>query len=157
MITLSTTSTTNEIGESVLFQSVLKASLTCHSWIITAQVSLGHLKHHWKYFNRQVDKICQLLQFLSHPPAAPTHLLSLLQVELDTINDMYDSCRPTIISAINLLNTDPSFNGHMNSNTHQKRNLLPFLGDTLRWLTGTATTKDVNSIKEHVNQLIETQ
>ena len=70
---------------------------------------------------------------------------------------MYNSCKPTIISAINLLNTDPSFSGHIHNNTHHKRSLLPFLGDALRWLTGTATTKDVNSIKEHVNQLIETQ
>ena len=31
------------------------------------------------------------------------------------------------------------------------------LGDALRWLTGTATTKDVNSIKAHVNQVTETQ
>ena len=95
------------------------------------------------------------------PESSPcsTSSLSPLQVELDTINDMYYSysCRPTIISAINLLNTDPSFNGHMNSNTHCKRSLLPFLGDALQWLTGTATTKDVNSIKAHVNQLTETQ
>ena len=70
---------------------------------------------------------------------------------------MYDSCRPNIISWINLLNTDPSFNGHINSNAHCKRSLLPFLGDALRWLTGTATTKDVNSIKQCVNQLTETQ
>ena len=34
---------------------------------------------------------------------------------------------------------------------------MPFLGDALRWLTGNATTKDVNSIKEHVNQLNEAQ
>ena len=104
-----------------------------------------------------MDKTQQLLLFLSHCPAAPTHLLSPLQVELDTINDMHDSCRPTILSAINLLNTDPSFNGHMNSNTCHKRSLLPFLGDALLWLTGTATTKDVNSIKADVNQLTETQ
>ena len=32
-----------------------------------------------------------------------------------------------------------------------------FLGDALRWLTGTATMKDVNSIKTRVNQLIATQ
>ena len=70
---------------------------------------------------------------------------------------MYNSCRPIIISAINLLNKDPSFHGHMNINTHHKRNLLPFLGDTPRWLPGTATTNDVNSIKECVNQLIENQ
>ena len=78
-------------------------------------------------------------------------------MELTNINDIYDSCKPTIISAINLLNTDPLFDGHVNSNNHLKRSLLSFLGDALRWLTGTATTKDVNSIKEHVNQLIEAQ
>ena len=43
------------------------------------------------------------------------------------------------------------------ADTHCKRSLLPFLGDTLRWLTETATTKDVNSIKMYVNQLTETQ
>ena len=45
----------------------------------------------------------------------------------------------------------------MNSNTHHKRSLLPFLGNALRWLTGIAITKDVNSINKHVNQLTETQ
>ena len=78
-------------------------------------------------------------------------------MELTTINDMYSSCKPTIISAINPLNMDPSFDGHIHSNTHCRRSLLPFLGNGPRWLTGTATTKDVNSIKEHVNQLNETQ
>ena len=157
MFILITTSTTREIGESVLFQPVLKAYPTCHSWTITAHISLTHLECHWKYFNRQVDRTHQLLQFLSHHPAAPTHLISPLQLELTTTNDIYNSCKPTIISAINLLNTDPSFDGYINSNTHHKRGLLLFLGDALRWLTRTATTKDVNSIKEHVNQLIETQ
>ena len=61
------------------------------------------------------------------------------------------------MSAINLLIMDNSFGGHTHSNTHHKRSLLPFLDNTLRWLTGTATTKDVNSIKVCVNQLIETQ
>ena len=35
--------------------------------------------------------------------------------------------------------------------------LLPFLGDALSWLTGTATTKDVHSIKTRINQLIAIQ
>ena len=70
---------------------------------------------------------------------------------------MYSSCKSTIISVINLLNTDPSFDGHTQSNTHHKRSLLPFLGNALRWLTGTATTKDVKSNKACVNQLNETQ
>ena len=88
MITLTATSMTKEIGESVLFQPVLKTYPMCHSWIITAHVSLGHLECHWKYFNRQLDKTCQLLLFLIHQPAVPSHLLSPLQVELTTINDV---------------------------------------------------------------------
>ena len=35
--------------------------------------------------------------------------------------------------------------------------LLPFLGDALRWPTGTVTTKDINSIKTWINQLITMQ
>ena len=66
-------------------------------------------------------------------------------------------CKPTVISAVNLLDTDHSFDEHINSNNCLKRSLLAFLGNALRWVTGTATTKDVNSIKEHVNQLIEAQ
>ena len=99
----------------------------------------------------------QLLQFLSQRPTAPTHLISPLQVELTNINDIYNSCKPTVISAINLLNMDPSFDGCVNSNNHLKRSLLPFLGNALRWLIGTTTTNDVNSIKECVNQLTEAQ
>ena len=134
------------MGESILFQPVSKTYPTCHSWIITAHISLGHLECHWKYFNRQLDKTHQLLISLTHQPAARSCLLSPPQVELTTISDMYNSCKSKIISAINFLNTDPSFDGHTHSNTHHKRSL-----------TGTATTKDINSIKTHVNQLIETQ
>ena len=53
-------------------------------------------------------------------PAAPTHLTSPLQVEPSNINDILDTCKPTIISAINLLDTDTSFDGHVNSNNHLK-------------------------------------
>ena len=59
--------------------------------------------------------------------------------------------------AINLLNTEPSFNGTSNYNKHARRSLLPFLGNALSWITGTATTKDVTSIKKRVNQLLSAQ
>ena len=32
-------------------------------------------------------------------------------MELSKIDDIYNSYKPTIISAINLINTNPSFNG----------------------------------------------
>ena len=81
----------------------------------------------------------------------------MLQIELTNTDDMYNSCKTTITSAINLLHTNPSFNRQSQSHIHHRRSLLPFLGDALRWLTGMATTKDVNSIKTRINQLIETQ
>ena len=157
MITLINTSSIRENRELVLFQPVLKAYPTHHSWLIMAHISLGHLECHWKSFNRQMDKTCQLLQFLSQQQSSLTQLLTTLQVELTNINDIYISYRPIIIPAINLLNMDPSFDGHSSHNNHLKRSLLPFLGDTLSWLTGTATTNGVNNIKKRVNQLIQAQ
>ena len=55
------------------------------------------------------------------------------------------------------MDTDPSFDGNLNCNKYVRRSPLPFLGNSLSWLTGTATTKDINSIKERVNQLITAQ
>ena len=151
MITLINTSSTREHGESVIFQPVLKAYPTCHSWLITAHISLGHLECHWKTFNRQMDRTHELLQVLSQQPSAPTQLLATLQVELTNINDIYISYKPIIIPAINLLSMDPSFYGHSNHNNCIRRSLLPFLGDALSWLMGTTTTKNVNNIKKRVN------
>ena len=122
-----------------------------------AHVSLGHLEHHWKAFNRQLARTQQFLHFLDQQPSAPAQLLSMLQVELTNIEDIYNSCKTTIISAINLLQTNASFDGLSQSHIHHRRSLLPFLGDALRWLTGTATTEDINSINTQINQLIVTQ
>ena len=55
-----------------------------------------------------------------------------------------------IRSAAQLLKTD-------SENPQSKRSLLPFLGDALKWLTGTATMRDIWKIKQHVNQLIQAQ
>ena len=81
----------------------------------------------------------------------------MLQVELTNIEDIYNSCKTTIISAIKLSQTNPSFDGQPQSHMHHRRSLLPFLGDALRWLTGTATTKGINSIKTWINKLIAMQ
>ena len=156
MITLITTSCTRVNGESVLFQPVLKAYPTCHSWLITTHISLGHLEWHWKSFTRQTDRTHEIIQTLSWQPSAPTQLLSAQQAELTNINDIYTLYKPIIIPAIKHLATDPSIDVNSNYNRHVRRSLLPFLGNALTWLTGTATTKDVNSIKKRVNQLIET-
>ena len=79
-------------------------------------------------------------------------LLTTLQLELSNIQDIYKSSETTIASAIQLLNSN-----QLQTRACHRRSLLPFLGDALSWLTGTATTKDIHSIKTRINQLIATQ
>ena len=158
MITITNTTAAQEYQESILFQPVLKAYPIQHSWINTAHVALGNLERHWKSFTRQMDRMRQLPQSLPHQrPSMPTHLISTLQAELTNLNDIYTSYRPVIIAATHLMNMEPSFDGSSSYNKCTKRSLLPFLGDALSWLMGTATTKDVTSIKKRVNQLITAQ
>ena len=128
-----------DLGELVIFQPVLQAYPTRHSWIITAHISLGNLEHHWK-LNRQLTRTQQFLRSLDQHPSAPTQLLSTLQLELSNIQDIYSSSESTITSAIKLL----QFN-QPQTHIHHRRSLLPFLGDALSWLTGIATTKDIHS------------
>ena len=106
MLTPTTNSSRKELGESVIFQPVLQVFPTQHSWIITAHVSLGNLEWHWKTFNRQLARTQQLLHSLDHQPSATTQLLSTLQVELSNIEDIYNSGKTTIISAIKLLQSN---------------------------------------------------
>ena len=65
---------------------------------------------------------------------ALTQLLSTLKLELSNIQDVYKSGESTITSAIQLLNSNQL------QTCTRCRSLLPFLGDALSWLTGTATT-----------------
>ena len=81
----------------------------------------------------------------------------MLQVELSNIEDIYNSGKTTIISAMKLLQTNPSFDGQLQPHICHRKSLLSFLGDALSCLTGTATTKDINSIKSWINQLTATQ
>ena len=141
-----------EPGESVIFQPVLQAYPTRHSWIITAHISLGNLERHWKLLKRQLTRTQQFLRSLEQHPSASTQLLTTLQLELSNIQDVYKSSETSIMSAINLLNSNQP-----QTTTRCKRSLLPFLGTALSWLTGTATTKDIHSIRTRINQLIATQ
>ena len=149
--------TTQESQESVLFQPVLKAYPIHHSWIITAHISLENLEKKWRMFIRQMDRTQLILNSLLQMPLAPTHLFSMLQTECTNLDSIYTSYKPLILAAGQLLMKEPSFDGVLASNKHMRRSLLPFLGDALSWLTGTAMTKDVSSIKKRVNQLIATQ
>ena len=102
---------------------------------------------HWKTFNRPLARTQQLLCSQDQQPSAPTQLLSTLQVELSNIEDICNSGKTTIISAIKLLQSNQP-----QTHIHCRRNLLPFLGDALSCLTGTATIITTrNSSAYHIN------
>ena len=142
-----------DLGELVIFQPVLQPYPTWHSWIITADILLGNLECHWKLFNRQLTRTQQFLRSLDQHPSAPTQLLSILQLELSNIQDIFSSGESTInICHKNCCNQT----NHRHTSITDEAYYL-FLGDVLSWLTGTATTKDIHSIKTQINQLIATQ
>ena len=154
MITL--VNTTQENRESVLFQLVFKVYPTHHSWMITAHESLGNREKQWKLFTRLMIRTHKLLTFLLQKPSALTQLLSALEAELNNLNSIHTSYQALIQAATQLLNREPSFNGVSVSSKCMRKSLLSFLGDSLSWLTGTATTKDINAIRTRINQLIMT-
>ena len=131
-----------ESGESILFHPLLKAYPIPHSWIITAHISLGDLEKQWNMFIQQKARSQQLLNSLQWKPLAPSYLLSALQAESANLDSIYTSYKPLILTGTQLLKRELSFNGMPPLSKCTKRSLLPFLGDTLSWLTRTAITKD---------------
>ena len=108
-------------------------------------------------FVQQMGRTQQLLNSLQQKHLAPIYIISALQAELTNLDNIYTSYKPLILTAIQLLRKELTFDGVSPLNRHTRRSLLPFLGDTLSWLTKAATTKDVRSIKNRVNQLIAMQ
>ena len=82
MLTPTTNSLRTELGESVIFQPVLRAFHTQHSWIITVHVSLGNLEQHWRTFNRQ-------FLYKKIPIQKPIHILKLPMACSATSPDFY--------------------------------------------------------------------
>ena len=82
-------------NESVLFHPVLKAYPTCHSWIITAHISVDDLNRQLHMFNCQKTLTELLVKLQGQMPASHLVLNALLD-EFSNINSMYESYKPTI-------------------------------------------------------------
>ena len=109
-------------------------------------------------FNRQKNIIRETIYKLKDHPSDNIEPLQPLQTELDNLVSLFVAYKPVFSSAMNILQTQPSFDGQpMTSTDRRKRSLLPFLGSALKWLTGTATTKDIKFIKKRISTLIESQ
>ena len=110
VLTLTPTMNSSQMvpGESVIFQPVLQAYPTRHSWIITTHISLGNLEHHWKLFNQQLTKTQQFLRSLDQHPSTPTQLLSTLHLELSNIQDIYNSGESTVTYCNKIVTFQPT-------------------------------------------------
>ena len=109
-------------------------------------------------FNRQKNIIRETISKLQNHPDDEIEPLQPLQVELDNLHNLFMAYKPVFSSAKSILQTQPSFDGKpLPPSGRKKRSLLPFLGSALKWLTGTATTRDIKYIKKWISSLIETQ
>ena len=109
-------------------------------------------------FNRQKNIIRDMISKLRNHLHDAIELLQSLHVKLDNLHSLFMAYRPVFSSSMSILQTQPSFEGKpIPPSGRKKRSLLPFLGSALKWLTGTATTKDIKHIKKRISSLIETQ
>ena len=144
--------------ELVLFQPILVAYPTRHSWIISAHINLGTLNKPMHIFNRQKNIIREMISKLRNHPDDAIEPLQPLQVKLDNLHSLFMAYKPVFSFAMSILQMQPSFDGKpIPPLERKKRSLLPFLGSALKWSTGTATTKDIKHIKKQISSLIETQ
>ena len=144
--------------ESVLFQPILAAYPTRHSWIISAHINLGTLHKPMHMFNRQKNIVREMISKLRNHLDDAIEPLQPLQIELDNLHNLFMAYKPVFSSARSILQTQPSFDEKpIPVSRRKKQSLLPFLSSALKWLTGTATTKDIKHIKKCISSLIETQ
>ena len=144
--------------ESVLFQPILVAYPTRHSWIISAHINLGTLNKPMHMFNRQKNIVCETISKLRNHPDDAIEPLQPLQIKLNNLHSLFMAYKPVFSSAMSILQMQPSFDRKpIPPSGRKKRSLLPFLGSALKWLTGTATTKDIKHIKKQISSLIKTQ
>ena len=109
-------------------------------------------------FNRQTNIVREMISKLRNHPDDTIEPLQPLQVKLDNLYSLFMAYKPVFSSARSILQMQPSFDGKpMPPLGRKKRSLLPFLSSALKWLTGTATTKDIKHIKKRISSLIETQ
>ena len=95
--------------ESVLFQPILAAYPTRHSWIISTHINLGTLHKPMHMFNRQTNIVREMISKLRNHPDDIIKPLQPLQVKLDNLYSLFMAYKPVFSSARSILKTQPSF------------------------------------------------
>ena len=95
--------------ELVLFQPILAAYPTRHSWIISAHISLGTLHKPMHLFNRQKNIVHEMISKLRNHPDDSIKPLQPLQIELDNLHNLFMAYKPVFSSTRSILQMQPSF------------------------------------------------
>ena len=105
-------------------------------------------------FNRQKNIVHEMISKLRNHPDDAIEPLQPIQVELDNLHSLFMAYKQVFSSAMSILQMQPSFDGKpIPPPGRKKQSLLPFLSSALKWLTGTATTKDIKHIKNESHLL----
>ena len=75
--------------ESVLFQPILAAYPTRHSWIISTHINLGTLHKSMHMFNRQTNIVRETISKLRNHPDDTIEPLQPFQVKLDNLYSLF--------------------------------------------------------------------
>ena len=119
--------------ESVLFQPILVAYPTRHSWIISTHINLGTLNKPMQMFNRQKNIIREMIFKLRNHLDDAIEPLQPLQVKLDNLHSLFMAYKPVFSSTMSVLQMQPSFDGKpIPPSGRKKWSLLPFLSSALK-------------------------
>ena len=92
--------------ELILFQQILVAYPTRHSWIISTHINLGTLNKPMHMFNRQKNIVCEMISKLRNHPDDTIEPLQPLQVEFDNLHSLFMAYKP--VFRIGTISTNPS-------------------------------------------------
>ena len=133
------------VKESILFHPVLKAYPFMDH----------HCPHFIRRFRKTMEDVYKTESKITTTTKFPTtetigSKLSMLSItgRVSKLGNIYTFYKSLILTATQLLKREPSFNSMSPLRKCSKRSLLPFLGDSLSWLTRTAMTRDVRDIKK---------
>ena len=107
--------------ELVLFQPVLAAYPTRHSWIISGHIILGTLHKPMHMFNRQINIVCEMIAKLRNHPDDTIEPLQPLLVKLDNLHNLFMTYKPVFSFARSILQTQPSFDGKLIPPSRRKK------------------------------------
>ena len=124
--------------ESVLFQPILAAYPTRHSWIISAHINLGTLHKPMHMFNRQKNIVCETISKLRNHLDDAIEPLQPLQVKLDNLHSLFMAYKPVFSSSIGKEETESSTlpqlstkmvnrnSNHQGYQAHKETNLISY-------------------------------